>query len=261
MRRYRHRLAFLLVMAFIAVECYAAKPKVIDAPSARMTVSEARMALTASLSHLETIKSVSEVKVKRHKVTFVGTTGPDTAAPGTTKQWFMIFAGAENLSLESFRRAHYVHSQKDLGNFTTVFDNKTAAMMFVDALLTLKAAALAPDTEEEANFATFTANAQTWMQSTTKPEMTDDARTYRLVAEDAFKRKDFAAALEAYCKALAAHPMWPAGHYNAALLAAETEDYESAAHHMRRYLVLAPDAQDAESAKDKLLLWQHKAKE
>lgn len=44
-------------------------------------------------------------------------------------------------------------------------------------------------------------------------------------------------------------------------LAAEVEDYELAALHMRRYLMLAPEAKDASAAKDKLLLWQHKAKE
>jgi tetratricopeptide (TPR) repeat protein len=81
------------------------------------------------------------------------------------------------------------------------------------------------------------------------------------LAEDAFKRKDFVAALDAYVEALGMHPMWPEGHYNAALLAAELKDYELAARHMRRYLALAPDAKDASAAKDKYLLWQHKAKQ
>ena len=80
------------------------------------------------------------------------------------------------------------------------------------------------------------------------------------MAEDAFQRKDFTAALDAYCDALDRHPMWPEGHYNAALLAAEVEDYELAARHMRRYLVLAPGAKDAAAAEETFLLWQHKAK-
>ncbi|TSA41214.1 MAG: hypothetical protein D4R57_00865 [Verrucomicrobiales bacterium] len=132
-------------------------------------------------------------------------------------------------------------------------------MTFIDAVLTLKAAALVPDTEE-ADFAAFTASAKTWLAATPKPEMPDDARAYKALAEDAFKRKDFPTALEAYCDALDKYPMWPAGHYNAASLAAEADDYELAAHHMRRYLVLTPDAKDAQAAKDKLLLWQLKAK-
>jgi len=91
--------------------------------------------------------------------------------------------------------------------------------------------------------------------------MSDDARSSKAMAEDAFKKKDFAAALSAYVEALGKHPMWPEGHYNAALLAGEIEDYDVAALHMRRYLALAPDAKDASAAKDKYLLWQRKAKE
>jgi tetratricopeptide (TPR) repeat protein len=91
--------------------------------------------------------------------------------------------------------------------------------------------------------------------------MSDEARGYKLLAEDALKRKDFSAALEAYRTALTKDPMWPEGQYNAALLAAEAEDYELAANYMRRYLVLAPDAKDAASARDNLLVWQLKAKQ
>ncbi len=133
--------------------------------------------------------------------------------------------------------------------------------MFINAMLVLKEAALAPDTEEEANFAAFTAEAKTWLAATVKPEMAKEARTFKLVAEDALKRKDFPATLDAYCEALDKFPMWPEGQYNAALLAAETHDYDLAAHHMRRYLVLAPNAKGSKAAEDKLLLWEHKAKE
>ena len=56
-------------------------------------------------------------------------------------------------------------------------------------------------------------------------------------------------------------PMWPEGYYNAALLAAETEDYELAAHHMRSYLVHSPVVKETPSAKDMLLLWLHKARQ
>jgi tetratricopeptide (TPR) repeat protein len=129
--------------------------------------------------------------------------------------------------------------------------------MFIDAMLTLKAAAFAPDADEAA----FMESATGWQVIIPKPPMPDDARALKLLAEEAFKRKDFVAALEAYGRALELFPMWPEGQYNTAMLAAEGNDYELAAHHMRRYLVLAPAANDAASAKDKLLLWQLKAKE
>ncbi|TSA41215.1 MAG: hypothetical protein D4R57_00870 [Verrucomicrobiales bacterium] len=146
------------------------------------------------------------------------------------------------------------------GKLHIYFYQGLGPLMFIDALLVLKAAALSPDTED-ADFAAFTGNAKIWLAATPKPEMSEQARTYKVLAEDAFKRKEFTAALDAYCDALDKYPMWPSGQYNAASLAAEAEDYELAAHHMRRYLVLSPEAKDAAAAHDKLLLWQHKAKE
>ena len=129
----------------------------------------------------------------------------------------------------------------------------------MNCLLTLRNAALAPDTEE-ADFAAFSAAVKTWQAGEPKP-MSDTARLCKVKAEDAFKRKDFAAATDAYVEGLGLYPMWPEGHYNAALLAAEIEDFEVAAKHMRRYLALPPDAKDAPAAKDKYLLWRHRAKE
>jgi hypothetical protein len=125
------------------------------------------------------------------------------------------------------------------------------------------ASALTPEQKrdaEEALWGVFTASAKRWLAATPRPAMSDEALTYKALARDASEREDFPAALQAYGKALEIHPMWPTGHYNAATLAAEAKDYKLAAYHMRRYLVLAPDAKDAAAAKEQFLLWQHKAK-
>jgi tetratricopeptide (TPR) repeat protein len=140
------------------------------------------------------------------------------------------------------------------------FQSRQEAIRFSQALLALKAAESAPDTEE-ADFEAFSAAAAAWRASSSRPAMPDDVRADKATAEDAFKRKDFAAALYAYGDALDKFPNWPEGHYNAALLAAQVEDYEIAARHMRRYLTLNPDAKDAPAAREKYLLWQRKAKE
>ena len=113
----------------------------------------------------------------------------------------------------------------------------------------------APPDTEEADFAAFVVEAK----AKSKPRMSDEARTYKLLAEDAARRKDLTAALNNYRLALAKYPMWPDVLYNAALLSAEFGDFKSAARHMRRYLVLAPGAKDAADARDKLLVWQHNA--
>ncbi len=248
-------LALLLVAAFITVDYAYAKRISVEAPLTQMTAYQARKAMAESFNHLSFHKSVREVKFNRQKVTFVA---DDVLNHRMQLQCSVSFAELNNLSVEKYTKKYMIVYSNNTDIF--YFDSGPHARMFVDALLILKAAAKSPD-PDSADFATFSTGARHWRETEPKPKMPDEARTYMLLAEDAFKRKDFAAALDAYCEALEKHPMWPEGHYNAALLAAEVEDYEMAAQHMRRYLVLAPDAKDASAAKDKLLLWQHKAKE
>ena len=257
-------LVFVLVLGYIAPEsAYAAKPKpveIVHAPRLPMTVSEAKAALLDSIKH----SGYGPVAVK--------ITHTKVAILWPNNEVRFLFSEMSNLSLGSppglptISKYHALLSNglgKDGAFKGLLWEPKAEryAIMFIDAVVVLKEAALAPDPEEETDFADFTAKAETWLAGLPKPEMPDDARANKLLAEDEFKRKDFSAALKAYCKALELFPMWPSGHYNAALLAAVAEDYELAGHHMRRYLVLAPDAQDAAAAKDKLLLWQLKAKE
>lgn len=262
-------LTLMFAATLLAADYAQAKTIRADAPLTQMTVRQARKSLAKSLSAVFRTKSLQEVSFSRQKVTYKyeSTYSPNA---GQTYTGSIIFANIEKLSVGgdigswgattgdgiSLRGVYEVTSRDE----SWMFVGRAAAINFVDALLTLQKAALAPD-PEEVSFAAFATNAKTWLATAPRPEMSEDARTYKLLAEDAFKRSDFEAALDAYIRALEKHPMWPSGHYNAALLAAEAEDYDLAAHHMRRYLVLSPDAEDASAAKDKLLLWQYKAKE
>jgi len=259
MNLYRQALALLLVATFITAECTYAKMTRVDVPRRQMTISEARKLLVWSLGGLWSRTNLREVKFNRKRVTYKmdrDKTWTDGSV-GRTEDLSISFAQYTKLAFEAGRSVSDVTSD---GKIVQRFSTGTYASSFIDAVLILKNAALAPDTEE-ADFAAFSASAKAWLATTPKPEMSDDTRAYKALAEDAFKRKDFPAALDAHGKALDKYPMWPAGQYNTAVLAAETEDYELAALHMRRYLVLAPDAKDAQAAKDKLLLWQLKAKQ
>ena len=263
MRHFRRLLAILFVTAFVFADSTSAKTIRVDAPSTPMTVKQARQAFVESLNYLASsygIRVVSKIRFTHQRVSFL-----DDKTNCT-----MILSEMTKLTVKTdrFGSAIYVNGKlfrfhKEIGGADSRdawFRSESSAKLFAESVLSLKASAQAPD-PEEANYADFATSAKTWLATTPKPEMTDEARTFKLVAEDAFKRKEFPAALEAYGQALEIFPMWPDGHYNAALLAAETEDYELAAQHMRRYLVLSPDAKDASATKDKLLLWQHKAKE
>ncbi len=109
-----------------------------------------------------------------------------------------------------------------------------------------------------AKFDEFKQRADTWRQTAIKPEMPEEARRHRVVAEQAIKEKNLAKAVTEYDAALQLFPCWPEGHYNAALIAAELQAYRSAIHHMKCYLELAPDATDARPAKDQLFVWEDK---
>ncbi len=259
--------AFLtMTLWLVGAGCASVQP--IEAPLNTMTVREAKRSLVESLNDLHYCTPARDVKFTRQRVHFKVDNIIDAARPKTL-DFALTFAELTNLTLRS--RSHDFHQVDSKGRcvllmpgentyYSKSFRTERAARMFADALLTLREAASAPD-NEEADFAAFNAGVTTWFAAEPKPPMSDDTRASKAMAEDAFKRKDFAAALDAYVEALGKHPMWPEGHYNAALLAAECEDFGLAARHMRRYLALAPDAKDAAAAKDKYLLWQRKAKE
>jgi tetratricopeptide (TPR) repeat protein len=262
MNNIRQRLILLLMGAFLTTTCCGAKAIRLDGPRSQMTVSQARKALAESLQHLDFVKSAGliarDVKITRTTATWMRVCGRPPWEKTTVN-----FLEVKNVSVSVSKPGGFTRILVN-GNYTMLgasqaFETDTYAMQFIDAILTLKAAAQGDD--DGSSFVAFSEKAKVWLATTPKAEMSDEARTYRLLAEDAFKRQDIAAALEAYGDALDLYPMWPEGHYNAALLAAEIKDYGLAADHMRRYLVLAPNAKDARAAKDKLLLWQHKAKE
>ena len=273
-RRHFFTALFTMTLAMLGVGC-ADKIQLVDRPPKQMTVREARAALVESLNDVHSWSSVREVRFTRREVRFkVDNTYATNPRP---LDFTLTFTDLGTLSIRVNRVGkHFTLVESDGkrvlfmkagerdpdGEYAGAFNSELPARAFADALVVLKEAATIRDAgAEEADFAAFTSAARTWLAAELKPPMSDEARTRKALAEDAFKRKDFAAALDAYVEALGMHPMWPEGHYNAALLAAEVEDYEVAARHMRRYLALAPGAKDASAAKEKLLLWQHKAKQ
>jgi regulator of sirC expression with transglutaminase-like and TPR domain len=128
--------------------------------------------------------------------------------------------------------------------------------VFVSALNRLHEHAIHP----EAPLRNFPRVAAEWRALATKPAMPEEARVHMLVAEDEVKQQHPSLALFHYESALEIFPTWPEGWFNAALIAAEVGLFPTAAEHMQSYLTLAPDAPDAQKARDQMAVWNYKAK-
>ncbi len=115
--------------------------------------------------------------------------------------------------------------------------------------------------DEASSFAEFREKAKAWRALAVKSDLPEDAQRCRVMAEDAFKNKNFEKAAEYYEQGLKIEPLWPQGQFNAAMLKGELHSYRWAAMHMKRYLELAPDAANAKFAREKLYLWEGKANE
>lgn len=92
----------------------------------------------------------------------------------------------------------------------------------------------------------------------TRPTMPEDAHQHQVLAENAVQEKNLKRAIDEYEAALQIFPTWPEGQFNLALVCGEMHDYPCAVEHMQNYVELAPDAPDAQAAKDKLIIWRDK---
>ncbi len=130
---------------------------------------------------------------------------------------------------------------------------------FKEALDFLAKSARQEATEKDAReFTAFQAQAKAWREAAVKPAMPEAAREHQVLAEFAFKEKNVDKAVSEYSAALSIFPTWPEGQYNLATLAGEKKMYEVAIQHMREYLEMTPDSQDAQAARDSIIIWKDK---
>jgi tetratricopeptide (TPR) repeat protein len=108
----------------------------------------------------------------------------------------------------------------------------------------------------------FKAKANAFRDAKDKPALSDEVRQYGMLGVDAVNAKNFDDALNQFESGLALEPLWPNGHYNAAMVYAQTGDYENAVYHMKAYLELIPaDDKEFQANRDRILLWQGKLKQ
>jgi len=144
-------------------------------------------------------------------------------------------------------------------HFLTSMWSQNDAQNFADSLKYLILDARQDeDALYEIKFEQFKLAAQSWKALQEKPAMPEEARNHKILAQDAIRNKDAVKARNEYDAALKIFPCWPEGQFNEAIIAGETGGYRTAILHMKCYLELSPDASDAQSDKDKMVIWRDK---
>lgn len=89
-----------------------------------------------------------------------------------------------------------------------------------------------------------------------KPPLPEEVRKFRVQAEFAAGQQRYDDAVRFYGEGIKLAPWWAQGHFNRALLLAETKRFRDAASAMNKYIQLEPSATDARAAQDKIYQWE-----
>lgn len=102
----------------------------------------------------------------------------------------------------------------------------------------------------------FDATVKAYREASPKPTLPEEARRFKVQAENAVNNKQFEDAADYYEQAIEIAPWWPESHFNRALVLGETKEYQQAIIEMKRYLLLVPNAPDARAVQDKIYVWE-----
>jgi len=241
----------LLFVSLVGITSFAQEP---TRPSSQMTLWQARRAVAAELRFpgirfspdgfvYDTIANSKKVK---ETVTVNMAMAPAVEYKCSYHFLALICALKQTYDAGSLPK-------NKMFNFLDGYRSETFAAGFN----VLRAFARDPD----APLRTFTQRAAAWRALATKPPIPEEVRVKRMMAEDAFKSNKPDEALHYYEAGVQLYPTWPEGNFNAALIAGDLGYFDAAIEHMQAYLELVPDAADAQAARDKILIWQTKAKE
>jgi tetratricopeptide (TPR) repeat protein len=115
-------------------------------------------------------------------------------------------------------------------------------------------------TQKEAEERTLQQQIAAWRANGSQVALPEEAQRHFVLAQEAFRQKDFQRQAEELTTALEIYPTWPAEQFDLALVLGELNRYSEAIQHMQMYLELSPDAPDAQRAKQQIWIWQDKVK-
>lgn len=144
--------------------------------------------------------------------------------------------------------------------FRFYFSSRSDAEALLQAWHDARLSAARADPSADDSEAEFARRAAVWRARHPSPPLSEAANRHRLLAEDATRARDYDRAIEGFEAALETDPTWPSGNFNLALLYEAVEDWSEAARYMRRFLLLEPDGREATAAKEKIILWDERAR-
>lgn len=90
-----------------------------------------------------------------------------------------------------------------------------------------------------------------------KPVLTEEQRKYFIQSNALIEKGNYFGAIELYNKSIEMNPIsYIPVYYNLALISAMADSYPYAIFNMKKYLMLAPNAEDARAAQDKIYEWE-----
>lgn len=103
----------------------------------------------------------------------------------------------------------------------------------------------------------FKSKASQYLQLEQKPVITEKQRKLFVQGNTMLEAKNPRKAIDLYIKAYKIDQLaYPEGYYNLALVAGIMKNYPYAILCMKKYLLLLPDAEDAQEARDKIYSWE-----
>lgn len=220
--------------------------------NAKMSLTKSRRVLTDSDI------TIVDNKTLKIKGALVGSMGVRKVVPMITLplKGLKVVAGQEGFMYNSFSVIEIPGS----GYSRIMTANKYHASQIAEAIHIVQRHAekygfASPAKSEDA---LFDEAASAYLAAEAKPELDAETRRLKVQAEDALREKRFEDVADLYGEALAVAPWWPAGHYNRALVLSELKEYPDAIAEMKRYLRLAPGAENAASAQDAIYKWEAK---
>lgn len=114
--------------------------------------------------------------------------------------------------------------------------------------------------DADSTWESFKEKADAWRSLTNKPPLPEDVHKYQVLAANAVQEKQFGDAANYYEQGLAIYPLWPDAQHDVAMIDGELGNYGNASFHGRCYLELVPDASDAQTIGDQIIIWDEKAK-